>query len=149
MRAWSIVLFILAIHAGLAMFNYTNIMDIGLGVTLDPVTGVLVPGNNTIDTPDSIIFNSSATSKNQVMQNNTITANTSDFVGEMITSILNVGTIFSNLLTTFNKLVFSIHYLAAPFFGDFNAWVLEFVVDFILVIAFFQMVTGRSFKTME
>lgn len=149
MRAWSIVLFILAIHAGLAMFNYTNVMDIGLGVTLDPVTGVLVPGNNTIDIPDSIIFNSSATSKSQVMQNNTITSNTSGFVGDMITSILDFGKNFSDLLSTFNKLVFSIHYLAAPFFGDFNAWVLEFVVDFILVIAFFQMVTGRSFKTME
>jgi hypothetical protein len=148
MRAWSIVLFILAIHAGLAMFNYTNIMDIGLGVTLDPVTGVLVPGNTTIDIPSSTIFNASGETKEEVTGGATnLTVN--DFFGDMIESILGAGARFSQLIDTFKNLLFSIHYLAEPIFGDFNAWILEAIVDFIFVIALFQMVTGRSFKTME
>jgi len=148
MRAWSIVLFILAIHAGLAMFNYTNIMDIGLGVTLDPVTGVLVPGNTTVDLPSTTVFNISGTSKEEVT-NSSSSLKSTNFIGQMIESILDVGKNFSDLLTTFKDLLFSIHYLAKPFFGDVNAWILEGIVDFIFVIAFFQMVTGRSFKTME
>jgi hypothetical protein len=148
MRAWTIVLFILAIHAGLAMFNYTNVMDIGLGVTLDPVTGTLVPGSNAVELPSTTVFNTSGHSKEEVA-NNSVALKTDSFIGLMIESILGVGEQFSKLITTFKDLLFSIHYLTAPFFGDVNAWILEGVVDFIFVIALFQMVTGRSFKTME
>jgi hypothetical protein len=148
MRAWTIVLFILAIHAGLAMFNYTNVMDIGLGVTIDPVTGTLVPGSNTVDLPTSPIFNSSGTTKEEV-SNNSVKIQSSGFVGQMIEAITGVGDQFFKLIATFKDLLLSIHALTAPYFGEFNAWILELVVDFIFVIALFQMVTGRSFKTME
>ena len=61
MRAWTIVIFILAIHAVLAMVNVANITDIGLNISLDTSGGSLVtiPGSTNITTPSSVYFNES------------------------------------------------------------------------------------------
>ena len=67
----------------------------------------------------------------------------------MIEQILGVADSFIKLMQTFSKVIFSIQYFGAQFFGDFNAWVLEGMVDIIFGVSLFQMVTGRSFKTME
>lgn len=150
MRAWSIVLFILAIHATLAMFTYTDITDAGLNISLDTSTkGTIIPiHNSTVIIPVSNqYFNVNGSQDTITNQSNLVTQQ--DFVSGAIESIVGTATTFYNLINTFKGLVFSIHEMAAPFFGDFNAWVLEGVVDLIMGIALFQMVTGRSFKTME
>jgi hypothetical protein len=151
MRAWTIVIFILAFHVCLAMVNYADITDVGLNITFETSGGgVLVsPGTNTINMPSSTLVNPNATSKDDALTNQSITLKKGDFVGDMMEIITGVATPFFNLMTTFSKIVFSIHYLCTPYFGDFNSWMLEAMVDFIFVMALFQMVTGRSFKTME
>lgn len=152
MRAYTIVIFILAIHAGLAMINVGHITDIyGFNTTLDTSThgAIIVVNNGThIDVPSSAYFDENASnSQNITNMSNLVTSN--DFFSGAIESIIGLAGTFGKLITTFSTIVFSIHALCAPVFGDFNSWVLEGMVDFVLGIALFQMVTGRSFKTME
>lgn len=159
MRAWTIVLFILAIHACLAMFNITDITNAGVGVIIDTSSKngiVIVPGNNTNDylVNDSMFFNASATNASEVKNSSTASftqqlLDSSGFVGKFIESIFQVGDVFLKFISSFKDAIFSIHALGAPLFGDFNAWILEGVVDFVFGVSLFQLVTGRSFKTME
>jgi len=151
MRAWTIVIFILSVHVCLAMMNAAHITDVGLNLSLDTSGGSLVPssGSSNIKNPSSTLVNQNATSKDDALTNQSITLKKGDFVGDMMEIITGVATPFFNLMTTFSTVVFSIHYLCAPYFGNFNSWMLEAMVDFIFVMALFQMVTGRSFKTME
>lgn len=154
MRAWTIVLFILAIHACLAMVNVANITNIGLGIVVDTTSksGIIVapPGSSNITLPssDPRYFDQNATGSDISHANETIIQE-GDFIGKFIENIFNVGTVFIKFIGTFSNIVFSIHGFAKPFFGDFNAWVLEGMVDMLLTISLFQIVTGRSFKTME
>jgi hypothetical protein len=155
MRAWTIVLFILAIHAVLAMINVADITDIGLNISMDTSGGSLVtfPGAVNLTTPSSTYFNESynknGTGEDVSNSSSLISSSSGGFIGKMIEQILGAADTFIKLMTTFSSVVFSIHYLGAPIFGDFNAWVLEGIVDIVFGIALFQMVTGRSFKTME
>ena len=155
MRAWTIVIFILAIHAVLAMVNVANITDIGLNISLDTSGGSLVtiPGSTNITTPSSVYFNESynrnGTGEDVSNSSSFMTSTGGGFVGKMIEQILGVADSFIKLMQTFSKVIFSIQYFGAQFFGDFNAWVLEGMVDLIFGVSLFQMVTGRSFKTME
>jgi len=154
MRAWTIVIFILAIHACLAMINIANITNVGLNVTLD-TSGmgsniVVTPGgiNMSMPSSDPRFFNESAP-PSEVKGTNATLLNQKSFAQGWIESIVGVGAAFMEFMTTFSTVIFSIHSLAAPYFGDTNAWVLEGMVDTIFGVALFQMVTGRSFKTME
>jgi hypothetical protein len=149
MRAWTIVLFILAIHAVLAMVNVAHITDIGLNISLDTSGGSLtvLPGSSNITVPSSVYFDENATGNKIVNSSAVITKNS--FTDKMIETILGAATAFFNLMATFSSVIFSIHEMGAPIFGDFNAWVLEGVVDIVFGVSLFQMVTGRSFKTME
>jgi hypothetical protein len=152
MRAWTIVLFILSLHACLAMFNVTDITNVGVNVSIDTSgKGILVTpgGSSYIQLPNSTIFNSSPNATSATMINKSTMISDQDFISKSIETIFGFADTFFKLIATFKNVVFSIHYLATPYFGDFNAWVLEAIVDFILVIALFQMITGRSFKTME
>lgn len=152
MRAWTIVLFILAIHACLAMINVANITDVGLNVSIDTTTKTgffLTPGGQNITVPSSVYFNESASGKNISNKSVVISASSSDFVGKMIEQIIGAAETFYNLLSMFSSVLFSIHTMGAPIFGDFNAWVLEGMVDIVFGVSLFQMITGRSFKTME
>jgi hypothetical protein len=155
MRAWTIVIFILAIHACLAMINIANITNVGLNVTLD-TSGmgsniVVTPGgiNMSMPSSDPRFFNESATSPSEIKGTNATLIKQGDFIGDFIESITGVGRVFLTFMATFSTVIFSIHAMAAPYFGDTNAWVLEGMVDTIFGVALFQMVTGRSFKTME
>lgn len=151
MRAWTIVVFILAIHACLAMIGVANITDIGLNITLD-TSGrgsiIPVPGNTSLVVPSSTIYNTTDPN-NFTTANNKVNLNETGFVGMMLQQVTGFASLFSELMATFSRLVFSIYYLTVPYFGHFNAVMLEGLVDFIFSIALFQMVTGRSFKTME
>jgi hypothetical protein len=97
---------------------------------------------------DPRFFNQSAP-PSQVKGTNATLVKQSDFIGEFIESIFGVGKVFLTFMATFSTVIFSIHNMAAPYFGDYNAWILEGMVDTIFGVALFQMVTGRSFKTME
>jgi hypothetical protein len=151
MRAWTIVLFILAIHAVLAMVNVAHITDIGLNISLDTSGGgVLVsPGMVNMTTPSSVYFNESANGSDIANKTIVISETSSNFVGKMIEQILGAAETFFKLMGMFSSVLFSIHTMGAPIFGDFNAWVLEGMVDIVFGISLFQMITGRSFKTME
>jgi len=133
------------------MFNGADITNT-TGIYVDTggtgSTFTVHEGRYDITLPSSTLFNESGTTKEEVINGST-TIKSTHFIGEYIESILNVGKVFSDFLTTFKNIVFSIHYLTAPYFGEVNSWILEGVVDFVLVIGFFQIVTGRSFKTME
>lgn len=154
MRAWTIVLFILAVHACLAMFTVANITDIGLNMSLDTTskTGFTVlpgaPPNVTLPSSDPRFFNSSAVNGSDAKGNGTMLGQ-GDFIGDFIESILGMGAILSKYMGMFGAAIFSIHTLCAPYFGDFNAWVLEGMVDIVFAISLVQMFTGRSMKTME
>lgn len=151
MRAWTIVLFILAVHATLAMFTVANITDVGLNITVDTSSHngfYITPGTQNVTLPsDSTFFNASAANVTDVSTNATLTQ--TSFVSDFIESILGVATAFAKYMSMFSKAIFSIYYLSAPYFGNFNAMVLEAMVDIIFGISLIQMVTGRSFKTME
>lgn len=149
MRAWTIVLFILAIHAVLAMINVAHITDIGLNISLDTSGGglAILPGTTNLTLPSSTYFNESA--NGSAILNKTVVITKNSFTDKMIETILGAATAFFNLMGTFSSVIFSIHAMGAPIFGDFNAWVLEGIVDIVFGVALFQMVTGRSFKTME
>lgn len=154
MRAWTIVLFIVAIHACLAMLTVTDITNIGLNLTIDTTSknaNINVnSGNNTIYIPsDPTFFNANETGKDIMGANTTPLIKSTDFVDKFIESIYNVGGPFLKFMGAFSAAIFSIHTLTAPYFGDFNAWVLEGIVDLVFGVSLFQMVTGRSFKTME
>lgn len=152
MRAYTIVVFILAIHAMLAVFTVAGVGNGILGINIDTSTtqGIVVGSGNynvSIPSADPRFFNTSG-NMTGIKGNDTLIG-PENFVGDWIESIIGVGTAFSKLITTFTNVIFSIQYLAAPYFGSFNAWVIEGVVDFALAISLFQIVTGRSFKTME
>jgi hypothetical protein len=149
MRAFTIVLFILAIHACLAMINVANITDAGLNISIDTSShnGFIVsPGKTNITMPSSQFFNESANGS-EIKSNSTLSKG--DYFGNLIESVLGLGTIASKFLGTFSAIIFSIHTMAAPYFGNYNAWVLEGMVDFVFAISCFQIFSGRSFKTME
>ena len=155
MRAWTIVIFILAIHACLAMINIANITNVGVNATLDTSSIgsniVVTPGgiNMTMPSSDPRFFNESASSPSQIKGQNATLITQKNFAQEWIESIIGVGAAFMEFMRTFSTVIFSIQRMAAPYFGETNAWVLEGMVDTIFGVALFQMVTGRSFKTME
>jgi len=150
MRAYTIIIFILAIHAGLAMINVSHITDVyGFNTTIDTSTKgsiVFINNGSYIQVPSSQFFNESATGDSIT---NKSMISKSDFASGFIEQISGLAEGFGKFIGTFSALIFSIHQLGAPLFGDFNAWVLEGMVDFIFAVALFQMITGRSFKTME
>jgi len=154
MRLWTIVLFIVAIHAALAIINVGNITDIGLDMSIDTTskTGVIVsqgnPGGIEMPSSDPRFFCQTATGADISRANKTILG-ANDYIGKFIESVYNLGGVFSKFLNSFSIAIFGIHTLTAPLFGDFNGWVLEGLVDFLLVIGIFQIVSGRSFKTMD
>ena len=154
MRAWTIVLFIVAIHACLAMINVGTITNIGLNLTIDTQSKnaniYVSEGKTNLTLPyDPTFFNINETGKNIMGANTTPLIQKTDFISKFIESIYDVGGPFFKFMGTFSAAIFSIHNLCAPYFGDFNAWVLEGIVDLIFGVSLFQMVTGRSFKTME
>jgi hypothetical protein len=156
MRAWTIVLFILAIHACLAMINVANVTNVGLNLTINTqdknanvqvgeghVHNLTLPSDPTFFNPDP-----NATGAN-IKGPNASLVSRGDFVQNFIVSILDFGGVFFKFMNTFSDAIFSIHALCAPYFGDYNAWILEGIVDTVFGVSLFQMVTGRSFKTME
>jgi len=152
MRAWTIVLFILALHACTAMFTHTNILDIGLNVSLDTSSSNIIqlgPSTPINIANDESFFNSSANSSTEIRGTNSSAIGKTDFVGKMIEAILGVADTFIEFMATFSKAIFSIQYMCAPYFGYYNAWILEAIVDTVFGVSLFQMVTGRSFKTMD
>ena len=154
MRLWTIVLFIVAIHAALAIINVGNITDIGLDMSIDTTskTGVIVsqgnPGGIEMPSSDPRFFCQTAKGAGISRTNKTVLG-AGDYVGKFIESIINLGGVFAKFMSTFGHAIFGIHTLTAPLFGEFNSWVLEGMVDFLVVIGFFQIMTGRSFKTMD
>lgn len=153
MRAWTIVLFVLAIHACLAMFTVTDITNsAGYNWTIDTSSKsgniIIIPGTQNVSIPssDPQFFDSTANGSN-IKNSNLLSKG--DFVGGFIESVVGVGTTLVKLMAMFGAAIFSIHTLCAPYFGDFNSWILEGMVDFIFAIGLFQMITGRSFKILE
>lgn len=152
MRSWTIVLFILAIHACLAMFTVTDITNAGLNISID-TTGhsgsfIVTEGTTTIDIPssDPQFFDSEA---NGSSISGNVSMSSSEYNGGMIESIIGLGKTLTKLIGMFGAAIFSIHTLSAPYFGDFNAWILEGMVDIIFAVSLFQLVTGRSFKSID
>jgi hypothetical protein len=82
-------------------------------------------------------------------QSGDVALKSSSFSGGMIESIVGIGETFAKLISMASAAIFSIHTLCSPYFGDFNSWVLEAMVDIILAIGLFQIVTGRSMKGIE
>ena len=153
MRAWTIVLFILAFHACTAMFTYTDIMNTGINSTVDTYskTGFVVSSGNgsVVKLPyDPSYFDPNATGQD-IKGSSVAFINSTSFVGRFIESILGFGETFITFVKTFSGVITGIHYLSKPYFGDFNAWVLEGIVDTIFAVSLVQIVTGRSFKTMD
>ena len=151
MRAWTIVLFIIAFHACLSMFAYVDLQNsLGLNITIDTTskTGnwIITPGTTNITIPSSDPYFFDSTSNGSV-NNSAIKPN--DFVGNMIESVLGVANAFGKLMGSFTQAAFAIHTYGAPYFGDGPAWILEGVVDFVIAIGFFQLVTGRGFKVLD
>jgi hypothetical protein len=136
------------------MINVANITDIGINATLDTSSNgiMVIPPANGVSMPssDPQFFDQCATADPSKVKgaNSTLIAK-GNFVGDFIESIAGVASTFFKFMGTFSSAIFSIHTLCAPIFGNFNAWVLEGMVDIVFGIALFQMVTGRSFKTME
>jgi len=152
MRAWTVVLFILAIHACLAMFNHADVLNYGTNIVIDTTSkDSIVVGAATvkITVPESVFFNEKGTGSDIIKGGNDTILNNSGWIGEFITSTVGVAGQFFGFIKSVKDIVFSIHTLCGPLFGDFDGWVLEGMTDFILFVALFQMVTGRSFKTME
>lgn len=151
MRAWTIVLFILAIHAVLAMINVANITDVGLNVSVSTNGGgiLITPGTSTVTVPSSVYFNESANNSDIANKSMVISETSSNFFSKLIEQITGAAETFFKLMGMFSSVLFSIHTMGAPIFGNFNAWVLEGIVDIVFGISLFQMITGRSFKTME
>jgi|WetSurMetagenome_2_1015567.scaffolds.fasta_scaffold674069_2 hypothetical protein len=151
MRAWTIVVFIIAIHAVLAMINVANITDVGLNISLDTSGGgvLITPGTTNITVPSSVYFNESANGSDIANKSIVLTGTTGNFFDKAIEQIIGAANTFIKLMGMLSSVLFSIHTMGAPIFGDFNAWVLEGMVDIIFGISLFQMITGRSFKTME
>ena len=150
MRAWTIVLFILAVHACLAMFTVADITNIGLNMSLDTSshTGYnMQNGVYNVSLPSDPTFFDVNANVTNVSSGAGLTS--SSFVNDFIESILGVANAFGKYMSMFNKAIFSIYFFTAPYFGDFNAMVLQGMVDIIFGISLIQMVTGRSFKTME
>ena len=148
MRAYTIVLFIIAVHVCLAMFGNVdfNVTNITIDTTQKGtflITQGHVPYNYL---PSSTLFFNMS---NETKVNSSTMLTENDFVGKYIESIYGVGDVFSKFMNMFTSAVFSIHTLCAPWFGEFNSWAIEIMVDFVLAIGFFQVITGRSFKTME
>lgn len=152
MRAYTIILFILSVHACLAMMNTADITNSGLNISVDTTSknGFYISQGHTnmtyLMSSDPRFFNESATGKD-ITSNATLTRK--DYIGKFIESIFEVGGVFLKFMDMCTSLIFSIHTLCAPIFGEFNSWILEGIVDFAFGIALFQIVTGRSFKTME
>jgi hypothetical protein len=151
MRAWTIVLFIIAIHAVLAMINVAHITDVGLNMSISTSGGgiLVTPGTSTVTVPSSVYFNESANNSAIANKSLVISETSGNFVDKFIEQIAGAATTFFKLMGMFASTLFSIHTMGAPIFGDFNAWVLEGMVDIVFGISLFQMITGRSFKTME
>lgn len=150
------MLFIVSIHACLAMFavaDITNTTGVYLetsGFMVGTPSWVVHQGNNSVGIPQSnLFFNSSANGTEIFNSKSALTGSNGTFVGKMIEQILGAADIFSKFINMFKNVLFSIHYLAAPIFGEFNGWVLEGMVDIVFGISLFQIVSGRSFKTME
>lgn len=125
-------------------------MDIGLNVSLDTSTKgtfTVIP-TTTIAVPSNEIFYENA-SYGQNVSKLKETMPATDMLGGFIESILKFTGPFNKFVTTVLKVITSIHDTAAPFFGDYNAWIIQGIVDFIFCISLIQIITGRSFKTME
>jgi hypothetical protein len=99
--------------------------------------------------PSSTYFNQSANGSDIANKSIVITGTSGGFFDKAIEQIIGAANTFLKLMGTFSSVLFSIHTMGAPIFGDFNAWVLEGMVDIVFGISLFQMITGRSFKTME
>jgi len=152
MRAWTIVLFILALHAGLAILNVANITDVGLDIYVDTTSksGIITapPGTSdiAIQGADPHFFNNTV---NGADVKGSSLVSKDDFISKFIESIVGFGTSFLKFMTMFSTIIFSIHTLCEPYFGNFNAWVLEAIVDTVFGVSLAQLISGRSFKTME
>jgi len=153
MRAWTIVLFILGLHILLAMLSAANITNAGLNLSIDTSSKgsiiVLPPGytNITIPSGDPRFIPVNGTNTSDI-KGSTLIKSTS-FFGKLIESIAGAAIIFLTFMSTFSSIIFTIHGLGAPFFGEFNSWLLEGLVDTIFGVSLFQIISGRSFKTME
>jgi PPE-repeat protein len=155
MRAWTIVLFVIAIHACLFMFNGVNFEN-GLGYNFSIDTSsksgniIIIPGdpaNISMPSPDSHFFDSSANGSNVNVNGTVFSKN--DVDGGLLEQVYGLGKTLMKIVGMFGAAIFSIHTLAAPYFGDSTAWILEGMVDIVFGIALFQLVTGRSFKTID
>jgi len=154
MRAWTIFLFILGIHIVLGMISVANITNVGLNMSIDTTQKgsiIIMPEKNiSMQAPDPRFINTSGTDINTIKgssSNNTLAP--TNFVAAYIQNIFAAADAFIKLLTSFSQVVFTIYYLGAPWFGGFNALALELMVDSVFAISLFQLVTGRSFKTMD
>ena len=153
MRAYAIVVFILAFHAALAMINVSTLTNLGLNATIDTSTkGTfnLIPSTN-YTMPSSKYFCETATGENIYLLDSEDNVNISpnDFIGNFIQSVEGLAAPFNKFLAVIKDILFSVHDTAAPIFGEFNAWCIQGMLYFIFVVSLVQIVTGRSFKTME
>jgi hypothetical protein len=153
MRAWSVFIFILAIHASLALVYHadiTNSLDLNYTFDTSSHSGsyIQIPGKQNVSIPQSDRF-FDATKNDSTVYNNSANLKPGDFVGDFIQSVTGVGSTLTKLMTMVGDAFFTIQWLMAPIFGSFNAWVVEGLVDIIWAGALFQMVTGRNFKGAE
>jgi hypothetical protein len=153
MRAWTIVVFILAFQASLAMLNMANPLNTGMGIVVDTTnkyTITPVPGNNTMELPQPQggIYTSTGTANNPSYTTNPGGFNPKSFSSGYIENILGLGGAVGGFFEIFFNVIFSIEVTFTPYIGIYASYI-QYMVLFILGIGLFQIYSGRSLKTAE
>lgn len=177
MRAWSIMLFLLALQMSLYIFTaYNPITDVyqELNITIDK-TGFgskeMNIANLSFMRPRSSFFITDITNMSQsqaqntsrnlsvsdvnknnlVLMDNPSSDNSSPLspVLNMISQVSSITGFFGTMISFALGTLTVIYYLTEGIFGSLIAFMLQLMCDVIIAIGFMQIITGRAFKTME
>lgn len=178
MRAWTIMLFLLALQMSLYIFTaYNPITDVyqELNITIDK-TGFGSTELNIMNVsfmrPNSQFFylnitalsqaQAQAASRNMtttdVNKNNLVSMDNAGTgtdssplspVLNMISQVTVITGFFGTLISFAIGTVTIVYFLTAGIFGSLVAFMLQLICNVIIAIGFIQIVTGRAFKTME
>lgn len=154
MRAWTIVLFLIAFQASLAMLNVANPLNTGMGITIDTSNPYRIDvyentTNVVLPQPQAGIYRytGNATHPNYATQPGDYNSN--NLSTGFIENIQGITIGFGEFIALFYKAVTSIHETFYIYIGDFNAWILQGFAYIVLALGIIQILTARSLKTAE
>lgn len=150
MRAWTILIFIISLQAALAMLNVADPMNAGLGISIDTTNPNAIVVSQTqipiaYPQPDPNFYTVSGTKYNTSIKDYSST----EYISGTIADITKIISAFESTLKLFWNMLNAIYYTSHTYIGDFNAGIIQGLVDVVLGIALLQIFSGRSFKTAE